>query len=197
MGGRLAQRALKTYERALAAFEAHRYAEARGQLVPLAREYGDVSAVHDLLGLCLYREEKWKQAAKSLEEVRRIDPGNVHNHAVLADCYRALGDHEQVKALWEELADSSPSAEAVAEGRIVYAGSLIDQGRLDDALELLRKSDATPKRVEERHLRLWYVLADIHDRLGDIVAARKVFTRILQHDADFADVAERLSVLGD
>jgi len=197
VGGRLAQRALKSYERALASFEAQRYAEARGQLVPLAKEYGDVSAVHDLLGLCLYREEKWKQAAKSLEEVRRIDPANVHNNAVLADCYRALGEHARVAELWAELADSSPSAETVAEGRIVQAGSLVDQGRLQEALELMRKSEAAPRKVEERHLRLWYVLADIHDKLGDVIAARRVFGRILQHDADFADVAERLAVLGD
>jgi hypothetical protein len=40
------------------------------------------------------------------------------------------------------------------------------------------------------------VLADIHDRLGNIIKAREVFERIADVDPNFADVAERMSDLG-
>lgn len=197
VGARAAKQGLKVYEQALTAFEAHRYAEARILLTPLAKEFGDVPAIHDLLGLALYREEKWAKAIKELEQMRRLDPNNVHNHAVLADCYRALGQHEEVETLWEELAEASPTAEVVAEGRIVLAGSLIDRGELDKALSVMSKADVPRRKVQEHHLRMLYVLADIHDRRGDLVNARRVFTSIIDRDPDFADVAERLSVLGD
>ena len=52
----------------------------------------------------------------------------------------------------------SPSAELVAEGRIVYAGALADQGRIDEALALLRKRADPIREPEEYHLRLWYAL---------------------------------------
>ncbi|CAB4798885.1 unannotated protein [freshwater metagenome] len=45
------------------------------------------------------------------------------------------------------------------------------------------------------HLRLWYALADLEERAGNIPAARARFDRIRQHDAGFADVAERLAAL--
>ena len=50
-----------------------------------------------------------------------------------------LHDPGRVAELWADLAWVSPSADVVTEGRIVYAGALADQGRLPEALELLRK----------------------------------------------------------
>ena len=54
--------------------------------------------------------------------------GSTEQHPVLADCYRALRRYDEVEPLWQELREVSPSAELVAEGRIVYAGSLADRG---------------------------------------------------------------------
>jgi len=53
-----------------------------------------------------------------------------------------------------------------------------------------------PKRVREHHLRQWYVLADLHDRAGDTIAARRWFREVAHHDPGFADVDERLRALG-
>ena len=57
--------------------------------------------------------------------------GSTEQHPVLADCYRALKRWARVDELWEELRAASPSADLVAEGRIVVAGGLADRGRID------------------------------------------------------------------
>jgi hypothetical protein len=54
----------------------------------------------------------------------------------------------------------------------------------------------TPKRVREHHLRQWYVLGDLHDRSGNVIAARRFFRLVADADPDFADVGDRLRSLG-
>ncbi len=58
------------------------------------------------------------------------------------------------------------------------------------------KAGAVPKKVREHHLRQWYVLGDLTDRSGDVIAARKWFGLVAEHDAGFADVQDRLRGLG-
>ena len=194
--GKAAARAIRRYEEALIPFEAQRYDEARRLLLPMSKEYADVAAVHEMLGLCLYRAGRWSAAVRELERALELNPSWVFNHAVLADCHRALKNWSRVAQLWEELSAASPSAELVAEGRIVMAGSLADQGLLDDALRTMKKADADQANPKEHHLRQWFVIADLHDRLGNVIEARRFFERVARHDPQFVDVAERLSTLG-
>ena len=90
----------------------------------------------------------------------------------------------------------SPSGDVVAEGRIVYAGALADQGRIDDALALLRKRADVIRDPKEYHLRLWYALADLEERAGNLARARELFDRVRQADPQYVDVAERCAALG-
>lgn len=196
LGKRHAGKAIRRYEAALVPFEAHRYDDARKILLPMAREYQDVSAVHEILGLCLYRAGNWSAAARELERALELNPRWLFNHAVLADCHRALHNHARVAELWEELASASPNAEIVAEGRIVAAGSLADQDDVDGAIAMMKTAVADHAHPGEHHLRQWYVLADLHDRSGNVIMARQFFERVARHDPEFADVAERLAVLG-
>ena len=76
------------------------------------------------------------------------------------------------------------------------ANSLAERGELREAIALLRSASQPPKRVREHHLRQWYVLADLYDRAGDTITARNWFGEVASHDADFADVRERLRSLG-
>lgn len=196
LGKKAAPRAVKRYEAVLVVFEANRYDEARKMLLPMAREYDGVAAVHEMLGLCLYRAGNWSAAARELERALEINPGWIFNHAVLADCHRAIKNYSRVEELWKELAAASPNAEIVAEGRIVVAGALADQGELEKALEMMGTARSDNGRPAEHHLRQWYVIADLHDRLGDVIQARQFFERVARHDASFADVVERLASLG-
>ena len=135
-------------------------------------------------------------AARELE-VFRVSTGDLDQHPVLADCYRALKRHTETETLWNELKEASPDPDIVSEGRIVMAGSLADRGRLRDAIDLLERA-VTGKvaRVRERHIRTWYALADLYDRAGDTTKARALFRRVATHDAEFVDVQSRLQTLG-
>jgi tetratricopeptide (TPR) repeat protein len=186
LGARLAE-ATKAYER-------DRFVDARKILKPLADRAPGSPAVRELYGLTLYRMGNWKLAINELEAFRRLT-GSTEQHPVLADCYRALKRYHEVEALWDELKESSPSAELVAEGRIVAAGAFADQGEYDRAIRLLEAGIRNPKRLKPHHVRVLYVLADVVERAGDVPRARQLFRRVADADPEFADVQARLRAL--
>jgi len=193
VGERRAGAAERRLGDAARAFERERYGEVTRLLRSLADQAPAVAPVRELLGLALYRQGKWSDAIRHLEAYRTLSRA-YDEHPVLADCHRALGHWPEVAALWEELRAASPGAEVVTEGRIVAAGALADQGEVRAAIRLLRKG-AEPSRPKWFHLRLWYALADLYERAGDMPHARQLFARILARDASFADVVERLEAL--
>lgn len=176
------------------AFRRDRFDEARRILRPLADRAPTAESVRELLGLTYYRLGRWKLAVTELEAFRDLS-GSTEQHPVLADCYRALGRHAKVVELWEELRNASPSAALVAEGRIVYAGSLADQGRLADAIAALEASKPPARRPQDHHLRVTYALADLHERAGDVPRARQLFGIVAAADPELGDVTARLRAL--
>ncbi len=195
VGPERAARLQRRLQDATRAVRRERFAEARQILRPLAKEAPGVAEVRELLGVCAYREGRWREAVKELEAFRELT-GSTEQNPVLADSYRALGRFTEVAALWDELREASPGADLVAEGRIVAAGALADQGRLDDAIRLLEAGRKKVKRPSERHLRMAYAVADLHERAGDVPHAREQFSWIRSQDPDFADVGDRLAGLG-
>lgn len=176
------------------AFERERYEEARKLLRPLAELAPQAASVRELLGLTYYRLGKWSEALRELGAFQEMTR-STEQHPVLADCNRALKRHVEVEALWDELRESSPSPDLVAEGRIVMAGSLADRNRTREAISLLERSQRNVKRAQVHHLRQAYVLADLYERGGDVTRARELFRWIVAHDAGFADAAERAGAL--
>ena len=193
-GPRRAVRLEQRLADAARAFERERYPEARRILQPLAKEAPGAASVRELYGLTLYNLGKWSESARELEAYRSLS-GSPAQHPVLADAYRALRRYKKVDELWEELREASPSAELVAEGRIVAAGSLADRGDLRKAIALLERGRLDVKRPRGHHLRMMYALADLYERVGDVPRARDLFRRVLRHDRDFFDVADRVKSL--
>jgi tetratricopeptide (TPR) repeat protein len=177
------------------ALDRGRFDDARRMVQPVLRDLPALAFGHEIAGLALYRSGQWRKAAAELEVARKLD-GTIDHHPVLADCYRAMKRYDMVNQLWRELREGSPAPPVMAEGRIVAAGALADQGDLQGALKLMERAADVPKKVREHHLRQWYVLADLHDRSGDIVKARRFFGMIAEVDPDFADVTDRLRALG-
>jgi tetratricopeptide (TPR) repeat protein len=177
------------------AFERDRYEEARKLLKPIAEQAPQAVSVRELLGLTYYRMGRWKDAVRELEAFRELT-GSTEQHPVLADSYRGLKRHREVEALWDELRESSPAGDLVAEGRIVMAGSLADRRDLRSAIALLEKSQRSVKRPQVHHLRQAYALADLYERAGDLARAREVFRWVATSEPDFADAAERASAIG-
>ena len=193
VSGRGIEKAEQRLRDASRAFKRERFEEARKILRPLAETAPTAESVRELLGLTYYRLGRWKSAAVELEAFRDLS-GSTEQHPVLADCYRALGRHAKVAELWEELRAASPGAALVAEGRIVAAGSLADQGRLDDAIRLLSAAKV-PKRPREHHLRVTYALADLYERAGDVPRARQLFGVVAAADPELGDVMARVRAL--
>ena len=175
------------------AYDRERYAEALRIVRPLADMAPTSAAVRELHGLTLYRLGRWSQAIHELDAYRQLT-GSSDQNPVLMDCHRALRRYRDVQTLWDELRRASPSADAVAEGRIVMAGALADQGNFPSAIRLLDRA-STVRKPRGRHLRQWYALADLLDRAGDIPRARDLFNRLASLDPDAFDTRERLLAL--
>ena len=99
------------------------------------------------------------------------------------------------KYLWGELADVSPDAATVAEGKIVYANSFPDQRNNPKAINILEKGGRAPQRPQEHHLRKAYALADLYDRAGMPVKARELFGWINASSINYLDASDRYEEL--
>lgn len=195
VGAKQADDVIERLAAAADALERERFGDVRRILAPVLRKHPNIAAPHEMVGLAEYRLGSWSKAATALERAQELDQ-TPETLPVLADCYRALGKHRRVEETWATLKSASPRHEVMAEGRIVMAGSCADRGDLKAAIALLAGSGKRPKRIREHHLRQWYALADLYDRSGDVVSARRWFTVVAEQDPQFVDVRQRLRALG-
>lgn len=186
VGRRLAE-AIKAYER-------DRYEDALRTLRPVARLAPTSPTIRELHGLTLYRLGKWRAAIKELEAFHALT-GSFDQHPVLIDCHRAGGRWAAAERLWEQLRKSSPAPEVLTEGRIVIAAARADRGDLAGAIELLELARTKERPPPLHHLRLWFALADLHERAGNIPRARALFTAVVDHEPMLFDTAQRLAAL--
>jgi tetratricopeptide (TPR) repeat protein len=186
-----------TLTRAAEAYDRHRYEEALrlGRIV--ANATPGVAAVRELTGLAAYRADRWAMAKVHLRAQFAIT-GDPEHLPLVMDADRANHRYRAVEKTFAELVDHTPTAEVLAEGRIVMAATLADQRRFDEAVELLTHAGAAKqlRNPSFRHVRLWYALADVYDRAGDTTAARELFARVVQAEPDAYDAAQRLRELG-
>ena len=192
------QRGVRLSERLAQASEAldrERFQESRRIATAIAKEAPAVAAAHEIVGLSNYRLGKYKQAVAALQAAQDLHE-NPALLPVIADCQRAQGRWLAVEQVWQEIKAASPSHDIMAEGRIVAAGALADQGELRAAIDLMEPATKRPKAVREFHLRQWYVLGDLYDRVGDPIAARRWFGAVAEYDDEYADVTARLRNLG-
>jgi tetratricopeptide (TPR) repeat protein len=180
------------------AYERDRYPEALRITRELVDQVPESAAARELHGLVCYRLNRWREAVKHLEAARSLSGGDPSQVPVLMDCHRAMGHHRRVETLWKELRASSPSADVLVEGRLVLAADLAEANKLDEAILALATAGAARnlRNPGDRHLRQWYVLADLYERAGDVPRARELFGRVASVDPELADVTDRLLALG-
>jgi tetratricopeptide (TPR) repeat protein len=181
----------------IGAYERGRYRDAARILKTVVEAVPRSPSARELLALSQYHQGFWKAALPNLEAFATLT-GSVDQHPVRMDCHRALGRPKRVEALFDELRQASPDPEVLAEGRMVLAATRADQGDLAGAVSLLVEAGAgrAVRNPAERHLRQWYVLADVMERSGELARARELFGRIAAVDPEAYDVAERLDALG-
>ncbi|MEY3977677.1 MAG: hypothetical protein RLZZ284_533 [Actinomycetota bacterium] len=181
---------------ALDAYDRERWRDASKLLAPLLEDLYLVLDVRVIAGRVEYKLQRWRAAAEHLEFARAGDPTDMTNMPVLIDCYRALRQYDMVDQLWEEMKLVSPHPMVMAEGRVSTAGSYADRGDLQSAIRIMTHG-GEPSHVQPHHVLEWYVLADLHDRAGDPVTAKRLFAKVAKADAEFYDVTARLAALGD
>ncbi|HUX04233.1 MAG TPA: hypothetical protein VMV53_04920 [Acidimicrobiales bacterium] len=186
-----------TLTKAAEAYDRKRYEEALrlGRIVADATP--GVAAVRELTGLAAYRAERWSMAKIHLRAHFAITSDPEHLPLVM-DCDRAGHRYRAVDKTFEELEGSEPSAEVLNEGRIVMASTWADQRKYAEAIDLLTRAGGTKqlRNPSFRHVRLWYALADVFDRSGDVASARELFARVVLADPEAYDAAARLNELG-
>lgn len=190
-GNRLSDRLAQASE----ALDRERFDEARRIAASIAKEAPSVAAVHEVLGLASYRLGRFKPAVAALQHAQELHE-NPALLPVIADAYRGLRRWSAVERVWGQIKAASPAQEVMSEGRIVMAGALADQGDLPGAIAIMEDGRKSPKRIRDHHLREWYVLGDLYDRLGDTISARRWFAAVAAQAPEFVDVQDRLRGLG-
>jgi hypothetical protein len=191
------ERLVERAEAAYGAYERGRYQDALRAIKPVAEETPGVAAVRELAGLASYRAAKWRDAVRHLNAFAALTDSAEHL-PILMDCQRALRKPKKVADLWTELRQSSPEPDVLAEGRIVAAASLAESGDLQGAIAMMAGAGALKalRNPSNRHVRQWYLLADLYERAGDVPKAREFFERVLKVDREAYDVMDRLAGLG-
>ena len=192
------ERLVERAESAFGAFERGRFQDALRAIKPVADEAPAVADVRESwpdwppTGW-----RRWREAARHLKAFGELGDSTEHL-PILMDCQRALHKPKKVAELWAELRQRSPEPDVLAEGRIVAAASLADGGDLNGAIAMLATAGASKalRNPSERHLRQWYLLADLYERAGDVPRAREYFERVLRAEPGAYDVADRLRGLG-
>lgn len=190
-GTRLSERLAQASE----ALDRERFDEARRISASIAKEAPTVAAVQEVLGLASYRLGRYKPAVAALQQAQELHE-NPALLPVIADAYRGLRRWTAVERVWNQIKAASPAQEVMSEGRIVMASALADQGDIAGAIAVMEDGRKPPKRVREHHLREWYVLGDLYDRLGETITARRWFGAVAQEAPEFVDVQDRLRGLG-
>jgi tetratricopeptide (TPR) repeat protein len=152
-------------------------------------------SVREVLGLALYRLERFPEALSEMQAYRRMSGRADQNH-IIADALRAVGRPDRAVPLAEEaLAARRVPVAAKAEAVIVAASALADQGKFDQALGMLRRIRTRDDVAGPEVLRVWYVTGDILERAGRRSEALREFRKIVRHDAAAFDAAERAAQL--
>jgi tetratricopeptide (TPR) repeat protein len=191
------ERLVERAETAYGAYDRGRFQDAMRAIKPVVEETPGVAAVRELAGLAAYRSGKWRDSLKHLQAFALLSDSTEHLPIVM-DCQRALRKPKKVAELWSELRQSSPEPDVLAEGRIVAAASLAESGDPQGAISMLATAGAAKalRNPSNRHIRQWYMLADLYERAGDVPRAREFFERVAKVDREAYDVLDRLAGLG-
>ena len=191
-----ADQAQRAFERGVSLLERGRDAPAAAA----AEEAKDLAprsgVVREVLGIALYRAGRYREALRELQAYRRIT-GRLDQNHLIADSHRALGAPEKAVEPAREAMRARIPEESRVEAALVAAAALADMGRFGEALGLLRTFPAQENIARPFELRLWYVSGDILERAGRMKEARAEFQRIVRHDPQAFDAAERLINLGN
>ena len=185
--------AINHLAKGLEKFADERYAAALPDLRQAKTLAPRSSTIREMLGLAAYRSGNWEEALREVRTFRRIT-GDLIHMPVEMDCLRALGRRKDVTKTWERLSELDPSATVSHEARVVYASFLLDEGRPQEAWEIIKPGRlvANPSPGD---LRRWFVAARVAIAAGDNEAGRRIVAALEEQELDFEGVEELRAAL--
>ena len=178
------------------AYSHDREREALRLLRPLRDQLPDSPSVRELVGLCQYRVGNYNAAVKELEAYAELSDAVDQNPVLDGLLPRPAPVAEGRDAPGRSLprcrrrGTSSPRAASCTPARSPTRAASTMRSRCSASA-----ADAV-RDPKEYHLRLWYALADLEERAGNLARARELFDRVRQADPQYVDVAERRAALG-
>ncbi len=141
------------------------------------------ATIRETIGIGAYRIGDWKTALAELRAYRRM-AGETTHLPIEMDVLRAQGRTHDVEQAWNELQKRGGHGLVMNEGKVVYASYLLDEGRPEEAWDVVK-----PGRIEERpnegHLRQYYVAGRAAAALGDRDTAKELSDVIITTDPAF------------
>jgi tetratricopeptide (TPR) repeat protein len=164
----------ESVDRALDAYRAQNYSQARIELERSLSLDPNSPPSHELLGLVLDAQNETVQARAELEKALALAPGNETYRINLVTFYLKSGLVEDAERTLQPLLTSSPSADVYqALGYI-----RIKQRQERESIPLLKKAvTLDPKRLDA-----WYWVGFAHQSLGEYGEALACYEEVLKRD---------------
>jgi tetratricopeptide (TPR) repeat protein len=150
-----------------------------------------------LLVELLQLDEQLDAAAAMVEEVFRQNPGFRLAQLSLADLYFEQGRYDDIYNLFSQHTPELEAEDDIAVEIMYYwALALTTRKMFDAADKVYRRALARKKGINpDLRLMVLYGRADLYERRGKHVQARKAFEKVFAEAPDFFDVQQRIAAL--
>jgi len=183
--------ALQALAEGAKAFGKGQYGRALGAAEQAKRLAPRDPSARELIALSAYRLEQWKTALTELRTFRRLT-GDMTHVPIEMDVLRALGRPADVESVWQEMRRRRPRPPVMKEGKVVYASFLLDEGKPQQAWEVVNPHRLVQHPYPE-DLRVWFVAARAAAASGNRTRAVKLRDAIVAEEPGFVG----LDVLDD
>jgi tetratricopeptide (TPR) repeat protein len=131
-------------------------------------EKKDSYYAHNLLGTCLYRQERYEEAAEEYEKALELEDSEWDLWGNLAGTYRLLSLHDEAERCYREgirrLEDALEVNPEDADLRLDYADYLLEAGDTDESLRQIELVEALPEL--DRNPWLMYLIGQVYEKRG-------------------------------
>ncbi|HOO72424.1 MAG TPA: tetratricopeptide repeat protein [Spirochaetota bacterium] len=161
--------------------------------VPFFKKSISCNANHEqsyyYLGQVYYRSNTYADARQMFINAIKLDPTNYKSHYFLGLVLRQQGDYD-----WaiKEFEISQKSEDLRVKSFLAKGSCYMEKGQLPKAVMEFQRGLKFARRGSETELNLRYFLADCHEKMRDIHAAISNWEKIVEVNANFRDVQEKL-----
>lgn len=126
------------------------------------------------------KKERLENSLKYLNYALKLNPKNAKVYLLLSGVYQKLNKPEKVKETLERAVSAVPEAK---EPHYFYAVTLLDEGKLDEALEHLHHAI----KIDSNYAKAYYEMGVIYFKKKDYENAEKYLKKALSKDPGLVD----------